>query len=33
MVLRHLMFPKVGWIALHVTAITALFLLGYSIRF
>jgi hypothetical protein len=31
--LQHLMYPKPGWIAVHVIAVVALFLLGYSVRF
>jgi hypothetical protein len=31
--LKHLMYPKPGWIVLHVAAVTAMFLLGYSVHF
>jgi len=31
--LKHIMYPKPGWIVLHVFAVVALFLLGYSIHF
>jgi hypothetical protein len=31
--LQHLMFPKPGWVILHIIAVTTLFLLGYSINF
>lgn len=31
--LKHLMYPKPGWIVLHVVAIVAMFLLGYSVHF
>jgi hypothetical protein len=31
--LKHLMYPKTGWIVLHIVATIALFLLGYSIHF
>ncbi len=31
--IQHILFPKTGWIILHVIAISALFLLGYSIHF
>lgn len=31
--LQHLMYPKTGWMFLHVVAVIALFLLGYSVHF
>ncbi len=31
--LRHIMFPKPGWMILHAIVWTALFLLGYSVHF
>ena len=31
--LRHLMYPKLGWFFLHVTAIILLFFLGYMVKF
>jgi hypothetical protein len=31
--LKHLIYPKPGWVALHVAAVIALFLLGYSVHF
>jgi len=31
--LRYLMYPKAGWIVVHVAAIAGLFMLGYSVRF
>jgi len=31
--LSRLMYPRIGWIILHVLAVIITFLLGYSIRF
>ncbi len=31
--LRHLMYPKPGWIVLHAVAATLVFLLGYTAKF
>jgi hypothetical protein len=31
--LRHVMYPKLGWFILHGVAITLVFLLGYSVSF
>jgi hypothetical protein len=31
--IRHIMYPKAGWVVLHVIAVIALFLLGYSVHF
>ena len=31
--LRHIMYPKTGCVILHVIAVIALFLLGYSVHF
>jgi hypothetical protein len=30
---QHIMYPKAGWVIVHVIAVVALFLLGYSIHF
>jgi len=30
--LRRIMFPKPGWVILHIIAVSALFLLGYSVH-
>jgi len=31
--LKHLMYPKLGWFILHAVSVVALFLLGYSVHF
>jgi hypothetical protein len=31
--LRKIMYPSTGWIIIHIIAITAIFLLGYSVKF
>jgi hypothetical protein len=31
--LRHIMYPKTGWVILHAIAVIALFLLSYSVHF
>lgn len=33
LMLKHLMYPKAGFWALHAVALTLLFLLGYSVHF
>jgi hypothetical protein len=31
--LRKILYPSAGWIALHAIAVVAIFLLGYSVKF
>jgi hypothetical protein len=31
--LRHIMYPKPGWLVIHISSVIALFLLGYSVHF
>ncbi len=31
--IRSIMFPRIGWFILHAVAISATFIIGYSIRF
>lgn len=31
--LQHIMYPKAGWVIVHVIVVVALFLLGYSVHF
>ncbi len=31
--LKHIMFPKLGWMVLHAVALVLVFLLGYSVQF
>jgi len=31
--LKHLMYPKTGWLILHAVAVLLMFLLGYSVKF
>ncbi len=31
--LKRIMFPKLGWMILHLVAVALVFLLGYSVQF